>query len=58
MISRRELLRRLLGGDGGSYALESAVLAPVLIVILGLPTSPSTRADTPQVPGRQLRSLQ
>ncbi|MFB8273620.1 TadE/TadG family type IV pilus assembly protein [Streptomyces sp. NPDC055955] len=36
MIRRRELLRRLLGSDGGSYALETAVLAPVLIVILGL----------------------
>ncbi|WP_406384043.1 pilus assembly protein [Streptomyces sp. NBC_00117] len=36
MIRRRELLRRLVGSDGGSYALETAVLAPVLIVILGL----------------------
>ncbi|WP_330279141.1 pilus assembly protein [Streptomyces sp. NBC_00569] len=36
MIRRQELLRGLLGGDRGSYALETAVLAPVLIVILGL----------------------
>ncbi|MFJ2774886.1 TadE family protein [Streptomyces sp. NPDC087300] len=36
MRARRRVWRCELGGDRGSYALETAVLAPVLIAILGL----------------------